>query len=79
VTHSVSTVSKKSKRKREDPEAAEEFKGKKPKVERVKASPRRKREVVPVAKEVAEVEAQPPVSPPHIFEIEDEVTDTEMY
>jgi hypothetical protein len=32
-----------------------------------------------VAKEVAEAEAQPPVSPPRIFEIEDEASDTEMY
>jgi hypothetical protein len=79
VTRSVSAVSKKSKRKRENPEAAEEFKGKKPKVEWVKASPRGKRKVAPVAKEVAEVEAQPPVSPSRIFEIEDEATDTEMY
>jgi hypothetical protein len=79
VTCSVSAASKQSKRKREDPEAVEESKGKKPKVERVKVSPRRKREVAPVAKEVAEAEAQPPVSPSRIFEIEDEVTHTEMY
>jgi hypothetical protein len=79
VTRSVSAASKKSKRKWEDPEAADESKGKKPKVEWVKASPRRKQEVAPVAKEVAEAEAQAPVSPPRIFEIEDEATDTEMY
>jgi hypothetical protein len=32
-----------------------------------------------VAKEVAEAETQPPVSPAHILEIEDEMTDIEMY
>jgi hypothetical protein len=32
-----------------------------------------------MAKEVAKAEAQPPVSPLRIFEIEDEATDTEMY
>jgi hypothetical protein len=32
-----------------------------------------------MAKEVSEVEAQPPVSLPSIFEIKDETTDTEMY
>jgi hypothetical protein len=32
-----------------------------------------------VAKEVAEVKAQPPVSLSHIFGIEDEAIDTEMY
>jgi len=72
-------VSKKSKRKHKETEETEEPKAKKPKVELVKASPRRKREVAPAAKEVAEAEAQPPVSPPRIFEIEDEATDTEMY
>jgi hypothetical protein len=54
---------------------------KKPKVERVKASSRNLREVapVPVAKEMAEAEAQPPVSLPCIFEIEYEAKNTEMY
>jgi hypothetical protein len=79
VTCSVFAASNKSKCKREDPEAVEEYKGKKPKVEWVKASLRRKRAVAPVAKEIAEAEAQPPVSPPRIFEIEDEATDIEMY
>src|SRR6266849_6102109 len=79
VTRAVSAVSKKSKRKHKETEETEEPKAKKPKVERVKASPRRKREVAPAAKKVAEAEAQPPVSPPRIFEIEDEATDTEMY
>ena len=77
VTRSVSAATKKSKRKREDDKEAPE--AKKPKVERVKASPRRIREVAPVEKEVAEAEAQPPVSPPRIFEIEDEATDHEIY
>jgi hypothetical protein len=79
VTRAVSTLSKKTKRKREEAKETEEPKTKKPKVERVKASPRREREVAPAAKEVAEAEAQPPVSPPRIFEIEDEASDTEMY
>ncbi len=79
VTRAVSAVSKKSKRKREEPQETEEPKAKKPKVERVKASPRRNREVAPVAKEVVEAEAQPPISLPRIFEIEDEASDTEMY
>ena len=77
MTRSVSAATKKSKRKREDDKEAPE--AKKPKVERVKASPRRIREVAPVEKEVAEAEAQPPVSPPRIFEIEDEATDHEIY
>ena len=79
MTHSVSAVSRKSKRKREDEKETKEPSSKKPKVERVQASPRKRREVAPVAKEVAEAEAQPPVSPPRIFEIEDEATDHEMF
>ena len=79
VTRSVSAVSRNSKRKREDEKATKEPSSKKPKVERVQASPRKRREVAPVAKEVAEAEAQPPVSPPRIFEIEDEATDHEMF
>jgi hypothetical protein len=72
-------LSKKTKRKRNETKEPEEPKTKKPKVERVKASPRREREVAPAAKEVAEAEAQPPVSPASIFEIDDEASDTEMY
>jgi hypothetical protein len=64
-------LSTKSKRKRDETKKTEEPKTKKPKVEQVKASPRRERAVAPVAKDVAEAEAQPPVSLPCIFEIED--------
>src|SRR6266849_4313569 len=75
VTHAISAVSKKSKRKHDETKATEEPKAKKPKVEQVQASPRRKRVVAPEAKEVAEAEALPPVSPPRIFEIEDKASD----
>jgi hypothetical protein len=77
VTQAVSATSNKSICKRQEPEEAEEPKNIH-KVEWVKRFLQKVREVAPVAKKEAEVVAQPPVSPPCIFELEDETSDTEM-
>jgi hypothetical protein len=79
VTRSLSAATKKSKRKREEPKDVVGSNTKTPKDKQVKTSPREKREIVPVAKVATDTDAQPPVSPPGIFEIEDEATDTEIY